>query len=449
MPSLNTLLARVEKFDEKKTESDAEDFHSLSSDVNGFGVSGVSCDTTKVPTNCSVLHPLKAFTYLKLLCTHPALVVSKDHSAYRNRLVQDIHSSGKFKALIRLLITSGIVHREEIFKKSCESDSTWNSRVRTGRFETRRVVADSGGVRDREGEEFLDSLFAEDCGGEVLNLSESDTESKSDTESDSESDTESDTESDSKSSSGPEFESEVSKKSKSVSAYGACVSANSGESDNKSGVCRGSGTGTSDNGIYGRDKAKLNSSSLSLSVSDAAPALNPKSLNPTAGLKTDLKSRLKRSHSAPVSERVEKNEIETRIKCQMKKKGGNVATCSRDDQSVYIYSGALKRSTTSTSKQSLNSKRSKPSADKPPLASRSTHLGSLNEASADTHSRVQSISRKCLIFAQHTGTLDLLETCVMKRFLPSVSYRRLDGGVAPLVRAGTYRLCVGMWKHRV
>ena len=42
---------------------------------------------------------------------------------------------------------------------------------------------------------------------------------------------------------------------------------------------------------------------------------------------------------------------------------------------------------------------------------------------------------RCLIFAQHRQTLDIIEKCVLKLHFPSVCYRRLDGTVPPIVRA--------------
>lgn len=34
---------------------------------------------------------------------------------------------------------------------------------------------------------------------------------------------------------------------------------------------------------------------------------------------------------------------------------------------------------------------------------------------------------RCLIFAQHKATLDLVESCVLQRYFPSINYERLDG----------------------
>lgn len=42
-----------------------------------------------------------------------------------------------------------------------------------------------------------------------------------------------------------------------------------------------------------------------------------------------------------------------------------------------------------------------------------------------------SVSKKCLIFAQHKKCLDLIEECILQRFFPQVKYARLDGSVAP------------------
>jgi len=48
------------------------------------------------------LHPLRALLYLKLLCVHPSLAVSSDHTTYRKRLVEDVTSSGKLARLGKL-----------------------------------------------------------------------------------------------------------------------------------------------------------------------------------------------------------------------------------------------------------------------------------------------------------------------------------------------------------
>jgi hypothetical protein len=42
---------------------------------------------------------------------------------------------------------------------------------------------------------------------------------------------------------------------------------------------------------------------------------------------------------------------------------------------------------------------------------------------------------RCLIFAQHRQTLDLIEKCVLQQHFPTVHYRKLDGTVPPAVRA--------------
>ena len=42
---------------------------------------------------------------------------------------------------------------------------------------------------------------------------------------------------------------------------------------------------------------------------------------------------------------------------------------------------------------------------------------------------------KCLIFAQHRQTLDIIENCVLLRYFPTINYKKLDGSVPPIVRA--------------
>jgi len=42
---------------------------------------------------------------------------------------------------------------------------------------------------------------------------------------------------------------------------------------------------------------------------------------------------------------------------------------------------------------------------------------------------------RCLIFAQHKATLDLVEECVLRRFYPSVAFGRLDGDTPATQRA--------------
>jgi SNF2 family DNA or RNA helicase len=48
-------------------------------------------------------------------------------------------------------------------------------------------------------------------------------------------------------------------------------------------------------------------------------------------------------------------------------------------------------------------------------------------------------THRCLLFAQHTTALDLVESQVLKRYFPSVRYERLDGGMAPAKRAAAAR----------
>lgn len=49
-------------------------------------------------------------------------------------------------------------------------------------------------------------------------------------------------------------------------------------------------------------------------------------------------------------------------------------------------------------------------------------------------------THKCLIFAHHRAVLDILESCVFRRYFPSVPIATLDGSVPPAVRAETVRL---------
>lgn len=42
---------------------------------------------------------------------------------------------------------------------------------------------------------------------------------------------------------------------------------------------------------------------------------------------------------------------------------------------------------------------------------------------------------RCLIFAQHTSVLDVIERSVLQRYFPSVSYVRMDGSTPPVKRA--------------
>ena len=45
------------------------------------------------------------------------------------------------------------------------------------------------------------------------------------------------------------------------------------------------------------------------------------------------------------------------------------------------------------------------------------------------------ITHRCLIFAQHKATLDLVESCVLRRYFPSIHYERLDGSINANKRA--------------
>ncbi|KAJ1396713.1 P-loop containing nucleoside triphosphate hydrolase protein, partial [Ochromonadaceae sp. CCMP2298] len=46
-----------------------------------------------------------------------------------------------------------------------------------------------------------------------------------------------------------------------------------------------------------------------------------------------------------------------------------------------------------------------------------------------------SPQHRCLVFAQHRATLDLVQSQVLKPFFPHVRYERLDGSVPPQQRA--------------
>lgn len=56
---------------------------------------------------------LEAINYLRLLCVHPALVVDKPHSRYRNRLLAAPESSGKLQKLAQLLLECGVMGTDE------------------------------------------------------------------------------------------------------------------------------------------------------------------------------------------------------------------------------------------------------------------------------------------------------------------------------------------------
>ena len=62
-------------------------------------------------------------------------------------------------------------------------------------------------------------------------------------------------------------------------------------------------------------------------------------------------------------------------------------------------------------------------------AAKETVSSETDKGGHDTH--------KCLIFARHRASLDIIETCVMQRLFPTVSYSRLDGSVSPSERAAT------------
>lgn len=62
-----------------------------------------------------------------------------------------------------------------------------------------------------------------------------------------------------------------------------------------------------------------------------------------------------------------------------------------------------------------------------------TRRGSI--AIGATRDAVVGEPHPCLIFAQHQSTLDLIETCVMKRYFPTVRYAKLDGRMPSQQRA--------------
>lgn len=58
----------------------------------------------------------------------------------------------------------------------------------------------------------------------------------------------------------------------------------------------------------------------------------------------------------------------------------------------------------------------------------------VNERTRKGFPRPSSISRKCLIFAKHMKTLDLVEELIFEKFFPNVGRRRLDGSIPPRER---------------
>jgi len=84
------------------------EFKALAGDVTGSAEGMPSALTARK------VHPFQALHYLKLLCIHPSLVIdSTEHGGYRQRLVDELGSSTKMLHLADLLVTSGVVLREE------------------------------------------------------------------------------------------------------------------------------------------------------------------------------------------------------------------------------------------------------------------------------------------------------------------------------------------------
>jgi TATA-binding protein-associated factor len=42
---------------------------------------------------------------------------------------------------------------------------------------------------------------------------------------------------------------------------------------------------------------------------------------------------------------------------------------------------------------------------------------------------------RCLIFAQHRAVLDVVESCVLRKYFPNVPFAKLDGSMPPALRA--------------
>jgi TATA-binding protein-associated factor len=66
----------------------------------------------------------------------------------------------------------------------------------------------------------------------------------------------------------------------------------------------------------------------------------------------------------------------------------------------------------------------------------SSKKGSFESDPGEVHT---APTHRCLLFAQHTAALDLVESQVLARYFPSVRYERLDGGMAPAKRAASAR----------
>ncbi len=66
------------------------------------------------PSASTNVNPLQALSCLKLLSTHPALVINPElHAEYFEKLVDSLDSSGKFQSLTRLLLDCNIINEED------------------------------------------------------------------------------------------------------------------------------------------------------------------------------------------------------------------------------------------------------------------------------------------------------------------------------------------------
>lgn len=99
----------ITSIEENNCQNDSGDNCQLA----GWASNDITSKLVMINKESNKIHPLKALNYLKLLCVHPALVMSHKHVSYRNRLLDAFNSSGKLLRLTSLLMESGVISEKE------------------------------------------------------------------------------------------------------------------------------------------------------------------------------------------------------------------------------------------------------------------------------------------------------------------------------------------------
>lgn len=330
-----------------------------------------AASTESLGSSTSAIHPLKAFKYLQLLCVHPYLVISSDHKHYKQRILNETNVSGKMTQLARLLVDSMVIKRNECI--DLESLYVGDSGKIIREYDDQIIPAEGD-----DGDGVSDRIF---LGGQSAGMDrrEDDESAKEDSDAD---------------------------------------------SDNEDG-CGGS------------NEEEREEDEEEESLSEGLLNIKPKERNTffsSSSSSSSSKTTVKTSRKAQASTAKHKPQSkEAQSKSKPKPAAPPTTGLSRKKQIISNLSSKSKRKKDSSTDATDISQNSKPSVS-------TVDTGNLT-ASMSMNSALQVATigndslHPCLIFAQHQMTLDLIETCVLKKYFPSVKYAKLDGRVPSNQRA--------------